>query len=110
MEQRAAFMQVEVMPAIAELWTLSPTPDAGVNCMTCHGPAAQEGDFTMPSAALPVLNPADEFAAHQDDAAWLQFMGAQLTPKMTELLAVEPYNMETHQGFGCFSCHTMAGA
>lgn len=72
------------MPAITELCAQSPTLEVAVNGMTSHGPAAQEAAFTMPREALPVLNPADEFAAHQEDAAWLQFMGAQLTPKMTE--------------------------
>ena len=92
-EQKGAYMQLEVVPAISELWAQSPQPGEEINCATCHGPGVAEG----------------EFEAHLPDADWLQFMGEQLTPAMTELLDAEPFDPATNEGFGCFACHTVAG-
>jgi hypothetical protein len=64
----------------------------------------------MPNADLPALDPTGGFAAHQDDEEWLQFMGMKLVPTMVETLGVEPFDPTTRKGFGCFACHTMAGA
>lgn len=109
-DQKIRVMKEKVMPAVAAVWTDSPNPEATVDCGTCHGARAQQGDFQMPNPDLPALNPADSFAAHQDDAAWLEFMMSTLTPTMVNALDVEGYNPQTNEGFGCFACHTMAGA
>jgi hypothetical protein len=38
----------------------------------------------------------------------VKFMGERVVPEMAKLLHEEPYNPETHQGFGCFHCHVKA--
>ena len=79
-------------------------------CMTCHGPGAKDGKFKMPNAKLPKLDPKDEFAKHKKkDAKILGFMMEKVSPEMAKLLEVDPYDPKTNQGFGCMSCHTMAG-
>ncbi len=108
-EQRGAYMGLVVLPAVTELWQQSPNAEQEVTCATCHGPGAAEGDFAMPNAALTPLDPANDFEAHQDSAAFLEFMMTQLTPEMTELLDAEPFDFETNEGFSCFACHTPAG-
>lgn len=108
-DQKAAFMRAKIVPAVAAIWGESPAPSADVKCSLCHVAGAPKGEFHMPDSGLPPLNPANSFEAHRDKAEWLDFMGKKLVPTMAETLGVEPYNMETHTGFGCFSCHTMAG-
>lgn len=108
-EEKGAFMQDVVVPSIQELLR-SHTGDATleVTCKSCHGQDPQAVGFKMPTPDLPALNPEDFFAEHRaHNAEMVQFMAEQLTPKMVEVLGVEPYNPETHQGFGCFACHTM---
>ncbi len=100
-------MKVKVVPAVRAIWGESPEPEEEVDCTLCHGDGAMEGEFDMPNPNLPKLNPANMFEAHQDDAEWLEFMSKKLTPTMVEVLGVEPYNVETNEGFGCFSCHVM---
>lgn len=106
-KQKGAFMKAKVVPAVAAIWKDSPDGDGEVTCATCHGRGAMEGKFEMPTDQIPALNPADSFAAHKDEAAWLEFMGKKLVPTMAQTLGVDPYNPETQKGFGCFACHTM---
>jgi len=107
-EQKAAFMKAKVVPAVAAIWKESPSPGDKVDCTLCHGQGAKEGKFDMPNPGLPVLDPKNKFEAHQDQPEWLQFMGKKLMPTMVETLGVAPYDPATHEGFGCFACHTMA--
>ena len=60
--------------------------------------------FAMPSGHLPQLDPADHFAAHGKRD--VEFMMNEVSPKMAELLGLEPWSPENQEGFGCFSCHT----
>jgi hypothetical protein len=77
------------------------------DCKTCHGKDAKERHFEMPSPELPALDPSDGFAAdkkaHPDMLSW---MGTTVVPAMVEALHVAPFDPATHQGFGCFACHT----
>jgi hypothetical protein len=108
-EQKIAVMKTQVMPAAQEIWKQSPNPEEEVNCATCHGANAEKGIFSMPTTGIPALNPADQFAAHADEAEWLQFMSKSLVPTMAKVLDVAPYDPATQKGFGCFACHTMVG-
>jgi hypothetical protein len=38
-----------------------------------------------------------------------KFMMERVAPEMAKLLNLPPYDPATHEGFGCFNCHTMAG-
>lgn len=96
---RMARMKQVVMPTAKSLFG---KPDA--NCTLCHGPGAKEGNFAMPSQALPALDPTDSFAAHDPGA--VQFMMEKVVPQIAGALVTPPYDPATHQGFGCFSCHT----
>ena len=58
----------------------------------------------------PKLDPTDGFAKHKKKTAKiLAFMMEQVSPEMAKILDVPHYDPATHQGFGCFNCHTMAG-
>jgi hypothetical protein len=72
------------------------------SCTTCHGPGAKQGNFSMPTDALPPLNKA-EMDAHPEAT---KFMMEKVVPEMAKLLGEDPYNPETHEGFGCYDCHT----
>lgn len=109
LDQKKAIMKEKVVPAVAAIWKEGPEPDEEVNCVTCHGKGALEGKFDMPNPGLPSLNPANQFAAHQDDAEWLEFMGTKVVPTVANAIGVDPYDPATQSGFGCFNCHKMAG-
>jgi len=107
-EQKIAFMKKRVVPAMRELWKESPDPEDEITCGTCHGAGASEGKFEMPNPKLYPLNPANGFAAHQDEAEWLEFMAKKVAPTMVQTLGVQPFDPATGTGFGCFSCHGRA--
>ena len=78
------------------------------NCMTCHGPNAKANNFKMPSPDLPKLSAKDGFKKHMDKSPEVtKFMMQKVVGEMAGALGVEPYNMQTHQGFGCGGCHVM---
>ncbi len=105
-------MRDQVMP---EMTTMFQNFDAeefeSVTCVTCHGENFQEVNFSMSNGLHP-LNPAEipNLASSDDEnvVRWVQFMFGEVTPGMVRILGVEPYNPETHQGFGCLSCHETA--
>ncbi len=72
------------------------------SCVTCHGPGAKQGKFEMPTDSIPALNQ-EEMDEHPEVT---KFMMERVTPEMATLLGEEVYNQETHEGFGCFDCHT----
>jgi hypothetical protein len=110
-KERGKFMKEIVMPAMKPLFQAQdPEEFAEFGCKTCHGPGAEEGEFEMPTAGIPRLDPTDQFAAHQEeDGPMLKFMGETVTPKMRDILGEEPFDPATGKGFGCFACHMMKG-
>lgn len=72
------------------------------SCATCHGPGAKQGNFEMPTKDLPALDQ-EEMDEHPEVT---KFMMERVVPEMAKLMGEEPYNPETHEGFGCFACHT----
>ena len=108
-EERATFMKKTVMPRMkAEFVAFDAKEYGEMNCATCHGDGAKDKSFKMPNPKLPKLVATEEgfkklSADHPD---MMKFMGQKVVPDMAGLLGVAPYNPQTHQGFGCFACHT----
>ena len=101
--ERAELMKNVVLPEMTTAFqSFDKEEFAQVNCVTCHGPGAKEGEFDMPNKDLPSLNQA-EMDEHPE---MTKFMMEVVVPKMAKMLGEEPYNPQTHEGFGCFDCHT----
>jgi hypothetical protein len=107
--EKLGYMKNTVMPEMKALWAGAGQKVDDFSCKTCHGSGADSGSFKMPSDSLPKLDVSDGFAdekkAHPEA---VQFMMEKVVPAMAALVDEEPYNPETHQGFGCFECHTKA--
>lgn len=107
--QRLDYMKHTVFPKMKDEFTAYDAKRYGeMNCGTCHGDGAKSGDFKMPNPKLPKL-PAEEagfkkLGESKPDA--VKFMGSKVVPDMATMLGEAPFNMQTHQGFGCFECHT----
>ena len=106
-EQKAHVMKTVVTPTLgASFREFSPEHFAEFNCSTCHGPAAKESNFEMPT---PSIEPLVDFqTAMNDHPEVTKFMAERVVPETAKALGVAPYNPETHEGFGCFNCHTKA--
>jgi hypothetical protein len=110
-DQKKDFMKNVVVPKMTSVFQdFDAKHFKKVSCVTCHGKSAMKGKFDMPNPKLPKLDPAHEFAKEmKHKAAITKFMMNTVVPTMSDLLGMKPYDPETHQGFGCFNCHTMAG-
>jgi hypothetical protein len=113
-EGKRALMVEQVMPEMGTAFReFNAEEYAEFTCATCHMENFQEVNFSMPNGLAP-LNPADipglGESSDENVARTAQFMFQTVTPGMVRILGVEPYNMETHQGFGCLSCHATAEA
>jgi hypothetical protein len=108
-EQRIDYMKRVVLPKMKdEFVAYDAKRYAEMNCATCHGDGAKDGTFKMPNPKLPKL-PADEAGFKKLSEAKpeaMKFMGTKVVPDMANLLGEQPFDMKTHQGFGCFECHT----
>jgi hypothetical protein len=107
--ERADYMKRVVLPTMKPLFAAwEPDDFARMTCAACHGADAKEREFKMPNPDLPKL-PADaagfRLLAAQEPQA-VKFMSETVVPRMAALLGEAPYDHATHQGFGCFRCHT----
>lgn len=100
--EKMKHMKTVVAPVMAKVFQESSSEYENFSCATCHGPGAKNGNFEMPTKDLPPLDD-EEMAEHPEVT---QFMIERVVPEMAKLLGEEPFNPETHEGFGCFDCHT----
>lgn len=105
--QKMVFMKEVVTPRMAESFQAhDPEGFAEFTCATCHGPSAAEGDFHMPTPALPRLG--DFEVAKQEHPKDMAFMMEKVVPQMADLLQEPVFDPKTQKGFGCFECHLPA--
>lgn len=110
-DQKMEHMKKVVFPAMkTEFSAVNAERYGSMTCGTCHGDGAKDGTFKMPNPALPKLSVADNFKKHMDKSPEVtKFMMQTVVPKMIDMLGAQPYNPQTHEGFGCFACHTPEG-
>lgn len=101
-EQRVAFMKQNVVPRMQKVFQDHDAKDyASFGCVTCHGP-----DFKDPKEFLPKLHVVGgkmtEFDTKPEFAKW---MAEKVAPEMASAMGLEPFDPQTHQGFGCAGCH-----
>ena len=106
--QKLAFMKAVFFPKMkAEFVAFDAKTFDKMSCVTCHGDGAKDGSFKMPSAQLPKLKVdagfKTEMAKHP---AITKFMMEKVAGDAASTLGLSPYDPKTHQGFGCFGCHT----
>jgi hypothetical protein len=103
--QKLQLMKTVVAPEMGKLFqSVDAEKYKDFGCVTCHGPGAKDGKFDMPSASIPKL-PKDIASVFKSKPEVAKFMAEQVVPKMAGILGEEPYNPETHEGFGCGGCH-----
>lgn len=85
---------------------------ARVTCATCHGANAREVNFHMPNSLPALPRPGSEAwtALSRDHSRIFEFMEHRVLPAQAQLMGMQPYNPQTHTGFGCFNCHPHAGS
>ena len=102
-DQKIEHMEHVVVPAMAakfQSWDAQRFAEFG--CQTCHGPSAAQGRFEMPNPELPHLGDFEEL--EQSKPRVVEFM-TEVEVEMADLLDMEPYDPQTHEGFGCGQCH-----
>ncbi len=106
-EQKMDYMQNTVMPEMRRMFQeFDGQRFANFSCRTCHGENPQAVNWHMPNGIAP-LDPSTIPAMFASQDRMHVFMTQRLWPRMTALLGKQPYNPETHQGFGCMGCHGM---
>ena len=109
-EQRMDWMGLQVFPKMKGVFTqFDAERFSGFACQTCHGDDMEIVDFKMPNK-LYALPRTDTIKSARDyDAKVTEFMLSTVTPKMAELLDMQPYDPATKSGFSCFGCHPSEG-
>jgi len=111
--EKGRYMDQTVMPVMtALLQAYDPAHFSNVTCATCHGANARAVHFHMPNtlAPLPAFGTPASQALMARERRMFEFMGTRVVPAMAQLLGQQPYNPQTHQGFGCFNCHAHEAA
>ena len=120
-EQRRAFMEDEVTPAMASILRGHDSETyAGENfgCTTCHGEAFWEAevDHAMPNPANTDRSAIGDGAPGvidwtSEDPAYVAFRDElmfSVVGEISTLLQLEPWSQDNPDGFGCASCHPSA--
>jgi hypothetical protein len=106
-DQRIQFMKEKVVPTMSALFQKhDPEKYKGFDCKTCHGKAAEKGEFHMPNDGLPKLNFSDMSKFKPADIEWMK---SEIKPQMAKLLREPEFAPDNPQGFGCLHCHTAEG-
>ena len=103
-DQQIAFMKKYVVAPMGDVFKANqPAKYADFSCKTCHGPDAKD-----PKDYLPKLTFKDgKMTAFADKPEVAKFMATAVTPAMAHAMGAQPFDPQTHQGFGCNGCHTV---
>jgi len=103
-DEKVAFMKANVMPKMTPVFQAHDSSRyAKVTCMTCHGP-----EFKDPKDFLPHLTLKDgAITAFKEKPEVAKWMVEKVVPEMAAAMGLKPYDMKTHEGFGCAGCHTI---
>jgi len=108
-EQKRAYMKTTVLTAERGVFArFEPVRFRKLDCRTCHGHGAVDGNFKMPNPDLPKLvgGPEGFGELAANEPRLLEFMQSVVVPETAKLLGVPAFDMKSHTGFSCFHCHT----
>ncbi|HEY6176214.1 MAG TPA: hypothetical protein VIX73_17285, partial [Kofleriaceae bacterium] len=108
-DQKRAYMKTTVLGAERAVFaTFEPARFRKLDCRTCHGHGALDGNFKMPNPDLPKLvgGPEGFGELARNEPQLLRFMQSVVVPETAKLLGVPAFDMQSHTGFSCFHCHT----
>lgn len=113
-EERGRYMAEVVLPYFRALFQeYDAERYADFGCQTCHGAAMNERGFAMPNPDLMPLHPSGSPEQRQmveEHPRMVRFMFNHVVPAARAAVDGAPYDPETREGFGCFSCHPTAAA
>ena len=99
-----AFMKQNVVGRMGKVFQdADPAHNGDFGCKTCHGP-----DYKNPHDYLPHLTFKNgNLTAFAEKPEAAKFMAQKVAPEMASAMGLPPFDMKTHQGFGCGGCHTI---
>jgi hypothetical protein len=107
--ERMHVMKQRVLPLARTLFReLDAERYAHVDCTTCHGDRALDGDYSMPNPALLPLafGPGSGYAElKRQHPQMIAFMKDKLSPGVGDVLGLSKWSDDNPEGFGCWSCH-----